>query len=1180
MKSHKKNGKTPLERPLKKAKAPKKTRAQRKAEKKAVLPLHKRPVICPPDRAGRHFLFRWGGLICRALVIWLAASGLVIFMSNALGFGVMDPIVLAVSLVAVTLSALFCLGKTCKLISAGITGVTAAVLFATNIYLPLDLFHGVLSMYNAALDRLYAVGYVAYVRFKVPVPSALPTPQLLMIGVCLLTVLVSVLFTLFLFRRTRLIPPAVLATGVLVVILTFNIYSNSIVSNLGIVLIIVSFAAVLIMAAYDRLYRGKVSDAYDNELRLFEDGNRPALPPGYMTPKEVRQARREERRARKLAKAQKKKKGKATVPAAETAAAEPTIPRKPFKHTKETKKQVKAFRKYEWISEQSRIAMGGYAAAAMLLVCSVVIALPAAMVRDNFNTIDAIDEKMELARNYVTALLRGDDKELDRYEYMANSDNFTPHSTELTHPQYDGTQILYVTTRYDNTNYYLRGWIGTKYEDGAWLTANETAVNYYYSLFGKDSSPSEDLKYSFFHYMNSELVDDPAYTENIFTRYRLNREYGFVNVLVNVKRINSPSTLTYFPTTFDPRYGVFEGYGQDVESPVSFVNYYDGLYTGRKYHESGLSYSTYTYAPIMTDPDWIRNVAELEAAFSLQKEILLAQTGFYTDTNGKVTSYLKLDRPKLDKETGSYVFTYTYKRDTTTKAWQFYHDSFKEENGDYVVTTPVGTMTLDMNGRYVVGVTYTPAEKADGQTIPDLIEAYNYKMTVEDGKALMEYLETDTAYSSFVYTTYTGKSGSQRIKDLALTIRDQVHRDELYEYEEIIPDDPETEDEDESDTVIHKEYRKVSVPLEEVRLASLRNTADPTAFEMRDLLVRNVIDYVIDEMGCTYTLEPNLDAVDPALDGVENFLFNTKEGYCVQFASAAALILRELNIPVRYVEGYVADDFKKIDRKDFVYGSIVIDRQEHAWIEVYFDGVGWIQYETTPPYYSGLYGNSSNVGATPAPPAYPDDSTKPPVSDDPWPDVGGDVTEETEEETTEDGELVDEEVAKAGFVMLVILAIMGVGIAGISSIVSRARAAEEHRRGLASQVLEDGFGRNTTERDRREIALELTDAVMGLLSYFELSPKAGEFKDDYANRLTAELTRAAKGKKANKERNLPDLPDIRTVMSGIAAEEFGHGMSVEEMRELALLYLYLRLEIRRRIPFSKRLKLRYIQRKI
>ena len=127
-------------------------------------------------------------------------------------------------------------------------------------------------------------------------------------------------------------------------------------------------------------------------------------------------------------------------------------------------------------------------------------------------------------------------------------------------------------------------------------------------------------------------------------------------------------------------------------------------------------------------------------------------------------------------------------------------------------------------------------------------------------------------------------------------------------------------------------------------------------------------------------------------------------------------------------------------------------------------------------------------------------------------------------------------------------------------------------------MLENGFGNNTSESDRREMALEMTDAVTNLLSYYGLSPKAGEFRDDYADRLTAELTAPIEGKK---QRVKPeDLPNLHTVLDGMAAEEFGHGMSIPEMKQVAALYLFLRRDIKRRIALPERMKLRYIKRKI
>ena len=114
------------------------------------------------------------------------------------------------------------------------------------------------------------------------------------------------------------------------------------------------------------------------------------------------------------------------------------------------------------------------------------------------------------------------------------------------------------------------------------------------------------------------------------------------------------------------------------------------------------------------------------------------------------------------------------------------------------------------------------------------------------------------------------------------------------------------------------------------------------------------------------------------------------------------------------------------------------------------------------------------------------------------------------------------------------------------------------------------------------MALELTDAVTGLLSYYGLSPNPGEFRDEYAERLTAELTAetGANGEGKKPRKDAADLPSLHMVLDGMAAEEFGHGMTVADMKLVAALYLYLRRDIRRRIALPERLKLRYVKRKI
>ena len=70
---------------------------------------------------------------------------------------------------------------------------------------------------------------------------------------------------------------------------------------------------------------------------------------------------------------------------------------------------------------------------------------------------------------------------------------------------------------------------------------------------------------------------------------------------------------------------------------------------------------------------------------------------------------------------------------------------------------------------------------------------------------------------------------------------------------------------------------------------------------------------------------------------IESFLFDTKSGYCVHFASAMVLMLRDAGVPARYVNGYLFEG-----GNDFVMST-----DAHAWVEAYIDGMGWMTFEPT-----------------------------------------------------------------------------------------------------------------------------------------------------------------------------------------------------------------------------------------
>lgn len=104
------------------------------------------------------------------------------------------------------------------------------------------------------------------------------------------------------------------------------------------------------------------------------------------------------------------------------------------------------------------------------------------------------------------------------------------------------------------------------------------------------------------------------------------------------------------------------------------------------------------------------------------------------------------------------------------------------------------------------------------------------------------------------------------------------------------------------------------------------------------------------ERMCEYSLKP--EGYTELGSYISQFLTSARNGYCVQYATAGALMLRTAGVPTRYVDGYIASDFRLINGK---YVSAVLDSNAHAWIEVYLRGYGWMTFEMTEPMLDGLY---------------------------------------------------------------------------------------------------------------------------------------------------------------------------------------------------------------------------------
>ena len=89
--------------------------------------------------------------------------------------------------------------------------------------------------------------------------------------------------------------------------------------------------------------------------------------------------------------------------------------------------------------------------------------------------------------------------------------------------------------------------------------------------------------------------------------------------------------------------------------------------------------------------------------------------------------------------------------------------------------------------------------------------------------------------------------------------------------------------------------------------------------------------------GYTYTLRSPV----PRGDAVDDLLFTSRRGFCEQFASAAAVMLRSLGVPARVVGGYAAG------QPTGDGGSLITGSAAHAWVEWWAPGRGWVTTDPT-----------------------------------------------------------------------------------------------------------------------------------------------------------------------------------------------------------------------------------------
>lgn len=105
-----------------------------------------------------------------------------------------------------------------------------------------------------------------------------------------------------------------------------------------------------------------------------------------------------------------------------------------------------------------------------------------------------------------------------------------------------------------------------------------------------------------------------------------------------------------------------------------------------------------------------------------------------------------------------------------------------------------------------------------------------------------------------------------------------------------------------------------------------------------DRAVMDAVFQMFNREGFSYTLSPPL--LGP--HSIDEFLFDTRSGFCEHYSSAFAVVMRAAGIPARVVTGYLGGEPNPI-------GNYLIVRQAdaHAWAEVWLPKDGWVRVDPT-----------------------------------------------------------------------------------------------------------------------------------------------------------------------------------------------------------------------------------------
>lgn len=952
-------------------------------------------------------------------------------------------------------------------------------------------------LFNTVMMHLADCGYTTYAGYVTNEVYAYDPRKLATWAFCVIAAALALLLGAILLRSVRPFWFALVTAGILIPVFMYNITRT----NRGVMLVIAFVCGVLALWFYDsrfgtsadrRMARQKkkkerreakksarlAKAEHKKALRLAASDAMISAYDAGGSREDAKAAKAEIYRRDKARREAEKKQLLAEKEARKTAEKEALKAARTEKDpakSKAKKAEIRAAKKEKRIARGTarknrffNTSAGGFAGAGAAVVALVALAMPNSLIDENFPIIESLDNKIRVIRMYATAYLMGDDIDLNSLSLYGGVSDLNPRSVTFSPPYFTGEQIFYVENGY-NAPIYLRSWIGTGYdmETDTWISADNDEVLAYRAMFGRDFTP-DTVGYNFKKYTYPLSVELDS-----FDMYRGYSNFGFVVSQTNIRRVGGTSRILFVPTFLNTEMGIME-YGSIEPNEYKVSSYFDGVYSSRFFAAPGRSYSAYSFTTVMKNPT-------LGTTFDIQSEYFLQSLEWAKKVDELEASY----EVKEDEEEG--------------------------------ITLPA----VPLEEAYAALVTEYKAAMKDMGVMwrgDSILEQY-IAMTDRERSSYRFAFVLEDAYRDHAYQTYTGSFGSTAIADLAEELLEE--KGWSYDEEAALAWQAEQDALAAANAELENPDPVYTRPSgQSGDIADFLVDKDGNAVTRHDLIMM-VLNYLRDE-SFTYTLTPTAPEVREYGSTLESFLFETKEGYCVHFASAAAAILREYGLAVRYDEGYVAAGFRQNNNEDAVanYRTNVYDYNAHAWIEVYYPLMGWVQYETTPTYMEAMYDSEEGYEVTTPRPS------------------GGNMNF-GEEETLPDTEIIfEEEVDYTPFIIAgIIAAAVLLVVMTVWLLILRGRKSCARRKDLIVEA-RDEAAYYSGSRDNRAVARRLNDAILAVFERLGLPPEQGELSSAYAVRIAEEYGELSRH-------------DITEILPLIEKEEFGHGLTYRELRTLA-----------------------------